>query len=173
MQGTKRFPQKKNDPYVCSSLFQGSAFKMLLVFLMMIPFQANAGVYKCVKENGEVEFRDHACHAMHPEHSFLPYTYHKTNPKVVRIQEKEVQKTKKKIAIQEKREARTKVRLAKKTEKEKQKADRLKIRCENTKEKIKSIQSRLRAGCKSNRNFQLKEQLLHLEKMKQKYCQGG
>lgn len=139
-------------------------------------FNAIAGVYHCQRDSGNNEFRDTPCPRDTQQAGFLPYVYHKTDPKNTLNQEEErqqAQKTQKfltQIKAQEKREQRKQKRLQKEAEKQALKDKRREMRCLRTKENIKEIEQQLRLGCKLHKSNQLKAKLQHYEKMKDRYC---
>jgi hypothetical protein len=74
------------------------------------------------------------------------------------------------LAIERKKKEQLEARQKKSAEKEATKTERRLVRCEKTKEKIKQIEAELRVGCKLRRCNTLKKQLMHAEKMQQRYC---
>ena len=162
---------------------------------MFTSFAGFAGVYRCMDENGVVEFRDKACENTAQEQMFLPYIYERTEQakhrnnghtkKSVRAMANtwEGQSAKSNLAnpsskvqkileLEEQKRLRQETRLQKKSEKEALKKERRVLRCKSTEEKLRNIESQLRAGCKPKKCNRLKEQKAHFEIMKQRYCSG-
>lgn len=148
-----------------------------LIFILGTLFFNNtafAGVYRCVDENGTVEFRDRACELSSETEDFLPFVYEPTDPNIVLEKEGTLQKTKKitqkKLALQEQKKSKREARQKKAAEKAAAKTERRLAHCEKTKQKIKEIEAELRGGCKLRRCNTLKKQLAHRQKMQQRYC---
>ncbi len=135
---------------------------IIFLFVYMSSSMAYAGVYRCVDENGEVEFRDRACEKISETEDFLPYVYKPTDPNSVLEKKETLQNTQKKKK-QEERQKKAAEKLAAKTE-------RRLARCNSTKQKIKEIEAELRRGCKLRRCNTLKKQLAHRKEMQQRYC---
>jgi len=146
-------------------------YKILIFVMGCICFDGVfAGVYRCVGQNGEVGFRNHPCQGDAEQKDFLPYVYQKTDKKNVEKKAKELEKIQKKLIAERKYQIRINARQQKIAEKEALKTKRRLERCAKTKEKIILIEKKLKFGCKLYRCNQLKEQLAHCERMKQRYC---
>jgi len=145
----------------------------VLIFGILMFDMVLAGVYRCVDENGVVEFRDRGCELASESDDFLPYTYKPTDPNVVLEKTGErhntEKATQKELLLQEKKN-RLEARQKKAAEKAAALAERRLMRCEKTNEKIKQIEAELRAGCKVRRCNTLKKQLVHAQKMQKNYC---
>lgn len=148
--------------------FQLSSF---VVFILTASTMTWAGVYQCQNAKGVIEFRDKPCETGSEIQTFLPTTYTKTHQKMVKVQEKNIQKKHQILKRQDKQMARAEKLARKKTEKEKLKAQRIEAKCVKVNDKINQIESRLRLGCKVGQNHRLKEQLQHYAVLKQQYCQ--
>lgn len=146
---------------------------LILMFSILISHTVLAGVYRCIDENGVVEFRDRGCELASGEDDFLPYVYKPTDPNIVLEKEGELhnteKETQKQLILQEKK-SRLEARQKKAAEKAVAKAERRLMRCEKTSEKIKQIEAELRAGCKIRRCNTLKKQLVQAQKMQKHYC---
>lgn len=129
-----------------------------------------AGVYQCVKENGQIEFRDHPCQSSLEQQHFLPYVYQKTDAKKTVKKAQTLKKAQKQFVVEEKRRLRAALRQNKLAEQKALKTKRRLERCTRNQEKIKLIEKKLRAGCTLRRCQTLKQQLAHCEKMKGRYC---
>jgi len=142
--------------------------------LILVSFPSFSGVYRCIDENGVIEFRDKACENTAQEQLFLPYVYERT--KQNKVNEPNEKGRKNSVKMQKLLEAEEKKRLTletrqqKKSEKEVLKQARRALRCKNTEEKLKNIESQLHAGCKIKKMNRLKEQKAHFEIMRQRYC---
>jgi hypothetical protein len=146
---------------------------LILIFGILIFDVALAGVYRCIDENGVVEFRDRGCEIASEEDDFLPYVYKPTDPNIVLEKEGElhnIQKATQQQRLEEQKKCRLETRQKKAAEKATAKAERRLMRCEKTNEKIKQIETELRAGCKIRRCNTLKKQLIHAQKMQKHYC---
>lgn len=147
---------------------------IVFLFVYISSSIAYAGVYRCVDENGEVEFRDRACEKISETEAFLPYVYEPTDPNLVLEKEEDFQKTQKTTQKQMALETQKKRKLAERQQKAAEKAaaktERRLARCNSTGQKIKEIEAELRGGCKLKRCNTLKKQLVHRQKMQQRYC---
>ncbi|HXH54914.1 MAG TPA: hypothetical protein VNK03_04135 [Gammaproteobacteria bacterium] len=146
---------------------------LIFIFGFLVFDLALAGVYRCVDENGAVEFRDRGCEIASQVDDFLPYVYKPTDPNIVFEKEEAMhntQKAKQKQNLEQKKKVRLETRQKKAAEKATAKAERRLMRCEKNSEKIKQIESELRAGCKIRRCNTLKKQLIHAQKMQKHYC---
>lgn len=131
---------------------------------------ANAAVYQCVNESGQIEFRDKPCQNSLEAQTVLSIQSQKTDAKQVKQQEKEIKKVDKTLAKTEKKNLKLQERALKLQEKEKQKQEKKAIRCGKLDEKIKTLEAHLRAGGKMKRQIRLKEELAHAENMRRKYA---
>lgn len=146
---------------------------LILIFSILISHNVLAGVYRCIDENGVIEFRDRGCEFASEGDDFLPYVYKPTDLNIVLEKEgalHNTEKTKKKQLLLQEKKNRSEARQKKTAEKATAKAERRLIRCEKTSEKIKQIEAELRAGCKIRRSNTLKKQLIHAQKMQKHYC---
>lgn len=146
---------------------------LILMFGILISHTVLAGVYRCVDENGVVEFRDRGCEIASEDNDFLPYVYKPTDPNIVLEKEGKLHNTEKTTQQQlllQAKNSRLDARQKKAAEKSAAKAERRLMRCEKTREKIKQIEAALRMGCKIRRSKTLKKQLLHAQKMQKHYC---
>lgn len=146
---------------------------LILIFGLLMLDVVLAGVYRCVDEHGAIKFSDKAS-AVAEADDFLPYVYQRSDPTPVFEKEAMLDKTKKisqeQLAAAQKKQERLEARQKKSAEKAAAKTERRLARCEKTREKIKQIEAELRVGCKPRRNNTLKKQLIHAEKMQQRYC---
>lgn len=146
----------------------------IFIFILFSSCTAFAGIYRCVDENGLIEFRDRACELTAETEDFLPYVYEPTDPNIVLEKEEKFQKTQKatqkQLALQEQKKSKLEARQKKAAEKAAAKTERRLAHCETTKQKIKEIEAELRGGCKLRRCNTLKKQLAHRQKMQQRYC---
>ncbi len=137
-----------------------------------LPSPAMAGVYRCTMEDGRIEYRDHPCGGMAEEEAFLPYSYQKTDKKIVAQKTKAFKKTEKKLAAAEKRDKKENTRQAKLAKKQQLKAERDQIRCQSNKDKMILLEKKFKFGCKLRQCNALRQQIKHCEKMQQKYCRA-
>jgi len=131
---------------------------------------ALAGVYRCVGAEGIIEFQDKHCLNSLEAEQFLPYPYQRTSTKTVHLSEKRLQKTQKKVAQLSQQQARKNARQQKQLQKERLRARRNAQHCLKTTEKIKTIDSRLRLGCKLRSCQRLKIEREAYETRKRHYC---
>jgi len=146
---------------------------LILICGILFAHTVLAGVYRCVDENGVVEFRDRGCELAAGGDDFLPYVYKPTDPNIVLEKEGELHNTEKatqKQLLAQQKKSRLETRQKKAAAKAAAKAERRLMRCEKTSEKIKQIEAELRAGCKIRRSNTLKKQLIHAQKMQKHYC---
>jgi hypothetical protein len=146
---------------------------LIVMFSILFAHTVLAGVYRCVIENGVVEFRDRGCELASESDDFLPYVYKPTDPNIVLEKEGELHNTEKitqKQRFLQEKKSRLEARQQKAAEKAAALAERRLMRCEKTSEKIKQIEAELRAGCKIRRSNTLKKQLIHAQKMQKHYC---
>jgi len=145
--------------------------RVLLIVLILLATDVNAGVFRCVGPTGHMMFRDTPCESALERQEVLPYEYEKTTAKVVREEERQAKAILKKFAKQEASEQRIENRLSKQAEKEVKKRERLSMRCENTQQKIQDIETELRLGCLMSRCNRLKKEKRHYTAMEQRYCE--
>jgi hypothetical protein len=143
----------------------------VLILLILLATDINAGVFRCVGPTGHVMFRDTPCESALERQEVLPYEYEKTTAKVVREEERQTKAILKKFAKQEATEQRVENRLSKQAEKEVKQRERLAVRCENTQQKIQDIETELRLGCKMSRCHRLKQEKRHHTAMERRYCE--
>jgi hypothetical protein len=131
---------------------------------------AHAGVFRCQKENGLVEFQDKPCHQSIEDPQFLPYVYQRSSDKVINLQEKVLQAAEKKNNKAVKQRSHQKKLSKKQMEKEMKSQKKQLAHCLKTQEKIKITENKLRLGVKLRTLERLKAELKHYENMKQRYC---
>jgi Ser-tRNA(Ala) deacylase AlaX len=129
-----------------------------------------AGVYHCIGPAGVLEFQDRPCQHNREKEVFLPYVYRDTQKKLVRLQEKEIQKTMKELKKLERQQKRLNKRQKEEALKEAKRNKRNQERCLKTQEKIRMIEVELRLGCKLKRCQRLKTALSQYESKKRQYC---
>jgi hypothetical protein len=137
---------------------------------------AEAGVFRCEKANGEIEFRDKPCDlsgVSGSTQSFLPHQYQKTDKKAVQVEEKKIEKQIQRLAVVDRKEDRLKQKAEKKQLKEQAKAERRKLRCERLEEKITHLEHQLQQGKKIKTYKRLQAELEHAELMKKRYCSAA
>ena len=174
------YSNKENPPLIgiCKiNRFSG------IVFSILFSTVSYAGVYQCVGANGLVEFRDRPCEQGEAQ-SFLAYTYEpsdslKTAESIqtasdFNAENSSIDKlsTRKdlEVALAKDKQRQREERLAKKAVKEAEKFKRQQARCHKTEDKIKAIEEELNKGCKHKRQQRLQKELLHLTKMRERYC---
>lgn len=143
-----------------------------ILFLIFFVGIAEAGVYQCRNPSGVIEFRDKPCNTTAESNDFLPIPYKRTNTneKVIKKQDREIKLANQALEKQEKKSEKVKERTRKQQEKDRLKAERQLIRCQKLDEKISKIEAQLRQGCNMKRSNRLREQLVHCEAMKSRYC---
>lgn len=148
--------------------------RVVSIFLIcfILSFAAQAAVYQCVNDVGQIEFRDTPCQISSDTQLFLPYQYEKTKTDLKTIQKEAriAKKTEQAQAKEDRKKIRQAARLKKKTEKERQKAEKRALRCAKIQDKIKEIELALTRGCKLKRYNHLQSELLHFRSMKKRYC---
>lgn len=150
-------------------------YKTVIVSLVAASFivafpAAKAGVYKCIDENGAIEFCDAPCRTNAEAQEFLPIVYSKSNAKNIKKQQKTLEKNLKQHEIAEGKQQRLAIRTEKQRQKIEDKEKRRQEHCSRVKEKITVIEDQLRSGSKVKRFNRLKAELEHCERMKLRYC---
>ncbi len=135
-----------------------------------LPIETQAGVFQCVKVNGEIEYRDRPCAFSNEEQSFLPHQYQKTDKKLVQVQEKKLQKNMQEQTKLNRKEERLQQRAEKKREKEQAAAERRKLRCKRLEEKITRLELQLQQGKKLKTYKRLEADLAQTLLMQKRYC---
>ena len=153
-----------------SVLMQYCCRTILLILASSYAFLTQAGVFKCQKEDGLVEFQDKPCHQSIKDPQFLPYIYQMSSNKVINLQEKALQATQKKNNKAAKQRIHKNKLSKKQMEKEMKSQKKQLANCLKTQEKIKITENKLRRGVKLRTLERLKAELKHYENMKQRYC---
>lgn len=131
---------------------------------------AIAGIYRCEQAGGAVKFQDTPCQPQAGETSFVPLSYTKTNPGIIKAQEKECSTQNKKRIIKDRQKAKHEKKLAKQFEKNQLKSEKQILRCQRIQKKIDHLESQLRQGRKIKRYNRIQEQLEHAQLMKKHHC---
>jgi len=144
------------------------ALKVALLFMGCIK-TGQAGVYQCVSEQGQVEFRGTPCKTRGEQKTFLPISYAKTNPKIVGIQGKAIRHQRKYLEKCDRKKARIHKMMARTQLKDKQKAQRRAVRCAGAQKKIEALEDQLRQGTKLKRYNRIQEKLKQAQLLKERY----
>lgn len=165
-------------------------FCVVIAWIVWIA-SVEAGLYRCEKLDGSIEFRDSPCETSAEEQSYLPIPNKRSmssmisrnglsekallkEKKALLREEKKSKSAAKKLArqkeVQKRKDERSQKSLEKKQAKEALKLERRRLRCQKLDEKLRAIEDEFRTGCRIKRCQQLQKEKEHCLKMKHRYC---